>query len=334
MKLPNMNRTMIICMLFVAAAAGAFAEGARERKAPEGRPVTVRVAALKGPSGFGMVRLFSEKPELGPQVSAEYELAASPDLMVAKIVSGAVDFAALPVNVAAKLYGSGIDYPMGAVTGYGVLYLMSRDPSIDSWADLSGRTVHNIGQGATPDFLFRYLLSRNGIVPEQDVRIDFSLGHPELAQSLIAGRVDTGILPEPFVTKVLNASKDVRVALDLQKEWSRIRGTDRSYPITVLVVRGTLARERPDIVKAFLDAYRDSVHWANEQPGEAGRLIDALDFGMNAQEAAAALPRCNLTFIPAGEAKDLVRDFLQVLLDYAPQALGGKLPDEGFYLSE
>ena len=89
------------------------------------------------------------------------------------------------------------------------------------------------GRGATPDLVFRYLLSLDGIEDEVTLRYGFS--QVEIAQLLISGRVDYAVLPEPFVTRVVEATAD-RVALaDLQEAW--LEETAQAMPQTVLVVR-------------------------------------------------------------------------------------------------
>ena len=340
-----MKRILLVSLTLLAGASVLlFAGGAQEPSQPEvpemdvpeppAEPDEVVIAALKGPSGIGMIRLFEEKPDLGDEVDADFQIAGAPDVMVSKVLSGEVACAVLPTNVAAKLYNSGVPYYLGAVTGNGLLYLLSSDDSLQSLSDLEGREVYNIGQAATPEYILRYLLREEGLDPGNDVTIRFTYNHAELAQNLIAGRVSTGVLPEPFVTMVTTQNDDVRIAVNFQEEWKGIRDTDTSFPMTCVVISKSFLAEHPEAVRRFLDAYKRSIEWVAANPAPAGGLAEKHGIGMKAAVAAKAIPRLNLTFAAGQEARDLMEPYLQVLLDFDPSSIGGKLPDAGFYTGE
>jgi NitT/TauT family transport system substrate-binding protein len=308
------------------------ARGLQEVKETE--EITIEAAALKGPSGFGMIKMFEDVPELGPGIDSNYTVLPSPNAMVSRVAGGELDFAVFPANMAAKMYSAGPGYKLGAVVGMGVLHLLSRDPEISEWSDLQDKTVYSIGKGATPDYLFHYLLSQHGLDPKEDVQVDFSVSSgPQLAQLLISGKIDTAILPEPFVTMVSTRTSDVRRVLDFQSSWQQIQGGDTTYPITVVVVKPQLAAERPKLVERFLEAYSESIEWVNSNPAEAAELIGKYEV-MPAALAEPAIPHCNLKFIPSAAARPIMEEFLQVLLDFNPASVGGQLPDDGFYLTQ
>lgn len=320
----------ISSVIFVCLAFAVSAEGAREREAD----LELTIGTLKGPSGIGMIRLVEDAPVLAGYAETRFQVVPNPNLMISRILAGEVDAAVLPTNMAAILYGRGAPYQFAAVTGYGVLYLLSSEAEIRAVEDLAGKRLHVIGKGATPDFVVRYLLSRYGLSPGEDVELDFTYGHLELAQLLIAGRVDLAVMPEPFVTQVTTANPQMRVELDLQRLWSTVQGMDASYPMTCLVIKREVAQEHPDVLRSLLREYQRSIHWAQANPADAGALAEKHGLGMPAGVAEAALPRLNLTFIPATEARDLVDDYLSILHEFSPQAVGGSLPDEAFYVEE
>jgi NitT/TauT family transport system substrate-binding protein len=307
-------------------------EPAAQAQSGDAEPLTVRAAVFKGPSGFGMIRLFEEKPELGENVKTELSVLPTPQEMVARVAGGELDFAVFPSNMAAKLYTKGPGYKLGAVTGMGLLSVVSSDSSIKEWADLKGRTVKSIGKGATPDYLFRYLLKENGLEPGTDVTLDFSVkAAPQLAQLVIGGKAETAVLPEPFVTMVRLKSENAGPVLSFQESWKKVQGTEQSYPITVVVVKPQFAEQHPEVVGRFLSAYRDSIQWVNANPSDAAQLIG--EYGvLPSNLAEPAIPHTNLRFIPAQEARPLMESYLEVLLDFNPAAVGGKLPDDQFYL--
>ncbi|HOJ99721.1 MAG TPA: ABC transporter substrate-binding protein [Termitinemataceae bacterium] len=320
----------------------------------------ITLYGIKGPSGIGMIRLFESPPQVaGWQISLE--ALAQADLMAAKFASGEAKLGILPPNVAAKLYAAGRPIQVLAVVGEGMLSLITADPAIRGIGDLRGKTVEVAGQGATPDFVFRRILSYYGLTPGKDVQLGYALAYPEIAQSLKAGKIQTALLPEPFATMALSGSPHLRVVGNIQDEWNRATlapdattgaseeggaqkapatggsqsggasaGTP-SYPMTVFVVDRTFAAANPTVVKAIAEAYRASIQWVVQNPLEAGRLVQKHELGLTAAVATAAIPRSAYVFIPAREARPALERLFAAFLEYAPQSIGGKLPGDDFY---
>ncbi len=325
-----MKRTMLIIMALSLFSLQLFALGGKEKAAVNLPDITISAGAIKGPSGIGMIYLFAEKPALPQNAQLAVEAFASADAIAAKLLSGELDIAVLPVNMAAKLYNSGIDYPMLAVVGNGMLKLVSTDPAVKGIADLRGKDLYVAGQGATPEFLIRTILKNEGIDADTGIKLIFNLGYPELAASLIAGRISTALLPEPFATMALRGNKDARDAFPLLPLWKAASGQD-DYPMTVVVAKASLIRERPLAVKAFLDAYGQSIKKILADPVKAGALVESFELGLKAPVAAAAIPASNYVFIPSAQAKSAVGKLLEVFLASAPASIGAKLPPASFY---
>jgi len=233
--------------------------------------------------------------------------------------------------MAAKIASSGKDLRAAAVIGSGMLSLLSSDASVRSIADLRGKTIEVAVQGATPDFVFRKILEFNGLTPERDVTLGYSMAPPEIAQSLIAGKVSIALLPEPFATMALAGKPDLVSVTDIQQEWSRAGGRE-NFPMTLLVVDGAFADENPGAVKEILNAVKASIDWVKAHSAEAGSLVEKHELGLRAPVVAAAVPKSNYVYIPAAEGRASIEALLNVFLAYAPASIGGVLPGEGFYL--
>lgn len=290
----------------------------------------ITIAGLRGPTSIGMLHLMETTPRFD-ETPSHYEVVSTPDLMVSRLITGAADFGFLPINLAATLAAKGIPIELAATTGDGVLYIVTSRSDIHTLSDLRGKTIYDIARGSTPEFLLDFVLEHNGIDPGHDVTIDFTYSHIELAQQLAAGRVDLAVLPEPFVTIALAKNKNLHVVFDLQREWEKIEGTNRPYPTSAFVVRRTLAENHPDVVTGVLAAERRSIQWAVDHPQGAGRLAERY-LGMPAGVVARAMPRLNLRFVPAAEAYREVQRFLGVLYAFDPASIGGRMPDDRFYL--
>jgi NitT/TauT family transport system substrate-binding protein len=290
---------------------------------------SVTIYAIRGPSGVGMIRLFENPPQIeGLQVRAE--ALAQADLVAAKFIAGEAKIGILPPNIAAKIASSGRDIQIAAIVGTGMLSLLTTDPAVTRVEDLAGKTVEAAGQGATPDYVIRRILTSKGLNPGVDVSLNYTLAYPEIAQSLIAGRVTTALLPEPFATMALAGREDLRAVGDIQAEWVHAGG-GANYPMTALVVDAGFARERPDAVRAVLAAYQSSTEWVTAHPAEAGALVEKHNWGLRAAVISAAIPKSNYVFIPAREARPAVEALFRTFLEYAPESIGGALPGDSFY---
>lgn len=325
-------KRMFVILLFISALTvfSLSAQAAQEAQAAAGT-VTARMGVMQGPSGFGSIGLRRDGGKIGPETVVDLSVYPSPNEVIARLANGDLDIAALPTNVAANLYAKGVPVKTAAIVGEGMLMLLTTDGTIDELDDLAGRTIAIPGAGGTPDQMTRILVTALGYDPESDVRLDYSIAAPaQVAQMLIAGRVDLAVLPEPFVSLALNSSDKVVPLLDLQVLWSALTGSG-NYPMTVAVVSDAFAQAHPEHLKRVMDALEASVAWVNEHPAEAGALIEQEGI-MKASMAVPAIPRCNLVFRTASEGREAMDHYLQVLYGFDYRSIGGVVPDESFYL--
>jgi len=296
-------------------------------------PKTLHASVLNGPSGMGMAYLFEHEPDLDG-VKCTFETTASPDVLLPKMIKGEIDIGILPTNAAAKIYNANGLVVLGAIVGEGNLYVMSRDKKVHTVADLVGKKIAVAGHGATPDYLLQYLASKSLIeIGDSDdkINMDFSIPTAEIAPSLIAGKIDYALVPEPFATVCQMKDQSILRSLDLQHLWMAYSDEALNYPLTVCVIRKEYAQKYPQTVQKFLDEYRKSIEWTNANPLEAGKLVEKYTLGLSAAIASKSIPNASFAYIPAADAKPFVESLLSVFLQIEPSSIGGKLPDNNFY---
>ena len=284
----------------------------------------IRIAALKGPTGMGMVKLADKQNYPNYTVSIE----ASPDALNPRIISGEVDVAAVPVNLASVLYNKlDGDISVLAVSTLGVLYVVEAGSEVNSVADLAGKTVYATGQGATPEYILNYLLDKNGVAGS--VEVNYVGEHAALATMLANGSAEIGMLPEPNVTSTLAGHDDLRIALNLTEEWNKVCSTELVQG--VVIARKSFVNEHPEAIEQFLREYEKSSAFVNENIDEAAKLI--VDAGIlgNVEIAKKAIPNCNISFSKGEAMHKAVEGMLAVLFEANPKSIGGKLPDKDFY---
>ena len=284
----------------------------------------IRIAALKGPTGMGMVKLADKQNYPNYTVSIE----ASPDALNPRIISGEVDVAAVPVNLASVLYNKlDGDISVLAVSTLGVLYVVEAGSEVNSVADLAGKTVYATGQGATPEYILNYLLDKNGVAGS--VEVNYVGEHAALATMLADGSAEIGMLPEPNVTSTLAGNDNLRIALNLTEEWNKVCSTELVQG--VVIARKSFVNEHPEAIEQFLREYEKSSAFVNENIDEAAKLI--VDAGIlgNFEIAKKAIPNCNISFSKGEAMHKAVEGMLTVLFEANPKSIGGKLPDKDFY---
>ena len=298
-------------------------------------PVAVRTAALKGPTAMGLVRFMSEA-DAGNLADEDwsFQILASADEVTPLIAKSEVDVAAVPANLASVLYNKtegGVH--VIAVNTLGVLYVCELGDEVKTVSDLRGRTIYSAGKGATPQYALEYVLRQAGLDPDSDVTIEWKSEHAECVAALAEGAGAVAMLPQPFVTTAQAKNGQIRVALDLNREWEsacEAAGQKARLITGVAVARSEFADAHPEAVDAFLSHYRESVEYVNGNVDEAAKLVAGYDIVPEAV-AAKALPACNITFVVGQDMKDQLSGYLEILHGQNAQAVGGSLPGDDFY---
>ena len=287
----------------------------------------LRVGSLKGPTTIGLVNLMSEV-ESGAKNGYSFEMQSQPDVIMSELVSGKLDIALLPANVAAVAYNktnhgvSVID-----INTLGVLYCVTGDESVKSVKDLAGKTVLSTGQGASPEYVLNYLLEKNGVT---DCDVQFKSEATEIAALLKQDPTKIAILPQPFVTVATAQNDQLKVAFSLTDEWKSV-SPDSKLLTGVTVVRNEVLENRAAEVDQFIADHQASTEKAATDVDATAELVAKYGIIAKAPVAKKALPNCNIVAIAGDEMKTDLAGYLQVLFDANPKSVGGTMPDDDFY---
>ena len=294
----------------------------------------VNFMALSGPTGVGAAYLMKYySAETSPSdcpVALNSTVAADNKEVTDALVNGTADIAAVATNVAANLAAKtdgGIQ--VLAVNTLGVLYILEKGDSVQSMADLAGKTVYATGQGANPEYVLNYLLTQNGVDPSQ-VDIQWMTAQEVTAQ-MASGDSAICMLPVPAATALMMKDQGVRQALSLSDEWDKLG--QGSLAMGCVVGRTQFIEEHPETVDAFLDLDGDSITFMSDEHGVAGAaaLVGELGITANEQIAQKAIPQCNLTFLTGADMKATLEEYYQVLFQADPASIGGSMPYDAFY---
>ena len=166
------------------------------------------------------------------------------------------------VNAFVKSKGEAIKVIAGAASGGAALVVK---PTIESAADLKGKTLATPQLGNTQDVALRYWLKQQGIQTNPDGGGDVAIKPQANSEGLTAfqsGQIDGAWVPEPYVTQYVKSG--AKVLVDEATLWP-----GGKFVTTNVVVRTKFLQEHPDIVEAFLAGHVAALKEINADPAKA-----------------------------------------------------------------
>ena len=146
-------------------------------------------------------------------------------------------------------------------------FLVSREPVENfSWSMLKDKDVLGGRAGGMPEMVFEYILKKNNVDPQNDVRIDQSIDFGSTAAAFSGGQGDFTIEFEPHAT-ALEQKGDGYVIASL--------GEDSGYvPYTAFSARKSYMEENPDTIQKFTNALQRGMDYVRSHtPEEIAKVI-------------------------------------------------------------
>lgn len=294
-------------------------------------PVALNVYCLSGPTGVGMADLINKSDNEQTENDYTITVAAAPEDVSAQVINKTADIACIPTNLAANLYAkTNKDIQILAVNTMSVLYVLDTTGTVETFADLKGKTVYMPGQGSNPEYIVNHLLNKNGIDPAKDITIEFKSEAQEVATLMASGKAEICIVPQPVAT-VIQTKAEVKNVINLADEWSKI-GEDSAIMMGCVVAQKAVINEHPEAIEKFLTEYEASINAVKADPTAAAAICEAKQIVPTpAAVTAKAIPNCGLAFVTGKDMKAQLTGYLQVLFDAKPASVGGAMPDDNFW---
>ena len=199
---------------------------------------------------YWMMRRPAEFANLGKTYKIEWVQFQGTAPMVQAMVAGALDCSTQGVlslaqgAAAAGLQAYIVAQHVGEKPGsFSVYWAVKDDSAIKSVADMKGRSVGTnvFGSGILgPMFL---LLKKNGLDPDKDIKL-IETGFPGSEDAIRAGRVDVGVLNQPFAARA-EAKGGLRKLFSLADQQANI--------VHIMeVCRKEFVDKSPDLVKSYV----------------------------------------------------------------------------------
>lgn len=265
----------------------------------------------------------------------EFRLWQNPDQLRVLLANDEIDYSAAPVNLPALMAGRGQPVRLLNVSVWGIIWLVSRDPAVQGFADLKGKELALPFQRDLPAILVDELLLSHGLRAGRDLTLRPVRDGQDAQALLLAGRADHALLVEPAVSLLLWRNQQQKGAplfrvQSLESAWKQSFPAQPELPQAGLMASARMA-DRRELARAVVDAYGESARWCSARARECAELVHRHLPHMPVAAIEQSIRVTRLESRTASEAREPLEALYRLIAERHPQAIGGAMPAAGFY---
>ncbi len=254
------------------------------------------------------------------EIAANFHIVQASEI-AARVSQDSCDMAIMPTTSAANLFTSGVELKLASVNVFGNLYITGTH-EVESLEELKGKRI--LTTGATTLQMVEYILKNNQIPYEEagaaiegkvalTVLNDASEIIPLLKQAVMKKTELYGVLGEPQVTKAQSVISELKIAVDLQKEYKTITGFD-GYPQACLIVKNNLLLQNKAWVEKFLSTIEDNEDYLKNNTTNLPEVFKKYESNLaNMSFTADTIKRCNIRLEYSLAVKNSVIAYIKAL---------------------
>ncbi len=193
------------------------------------------------------------------------------DKTMTAVISGEADIGFMGAEASVYAYQEGATDPVvnfAQLTQRAGNFLVAREEMPDfKWEDLKDKKVLGGRKGGMPEMVFEYILRKNGLDPQKDLRIDQSIDFGSTAAAFSGGTsADFTVEFEPSATALEKEGAGYVVAS---------LGVDSGYvPYTSYSAKTSYMEKNPEIIQKFTDALQKGMEYVQTHtPEEIAKVI-------------------------------------------------------------
>ncbi len=254
------------------------------------------------------------------EINANFHIVQASEI-AARVSQDSCDMAIMPTTSAANLFTSGVELKLASVNVFGNLYITGTH-EVESLEELKGKRI--LTTGATTLQMVEYILKNNQIPYEEagaaiegkvalTVLNDASEIIPLLKQAVMKKTELYGVLGEPQVTKAQSVISELKIAVDLQKEYKTITGFD-GYPQACLIVKNKLLQQNKAWVVKFLSTIEDNEDYLKNNTTNLPEVFKKYESNLaNMNFTTDTIKRCNIRLEYSLAVKNSVIAYIKAL---------------------
>ncbi|MCH5180462.1 MAG: ABC transporter substrate-binding protein [Erysipelotrichales bacterium] len=250
----------------------------------------------------------------------DLEVVSGGQPLVAEFVAEEADMIAAPINLGAMRYNAKPVYGLYKTLVWDNIYILSKE-ELTSIEDLDGKNITSFGQGSTPQIVLETILKSKSVTCE----IDY-VDNVQIANSMFtSGESDIVISAQPQVSAINTTTAHV---LSLNTFWKDVTGLD-TYPQAGLFVKISELDKLQDALKEVDASYASLTTDISKTAENAETVTGTFKKALLEK----AIPNCG--FKSVKNEVDLVKAYYEAMINLGMAAqVGGKIPDEAFFLNK
>lgn len=258
----------------------------------------------------------------------------SPDQLRAGVASGEFKVMMSPANVGVNLRNQGQNVAMFNNLTNGILSILSKKQNVTNLIDLEGKKIILAFKNDMPDIVFKILCKKSGI-DMRKIDITYAATPPETVSQFLMKDYDIAFIPEPMASVCLLKGKkmglDIKRGFNFVNEWAKLFNSKPFLPQAGIIVNLDFYEKNLEIFDTFQSDLENALKWMLENKQQAAKI------GTNylpAPEIALAnsFDYANLCAIRARDIKDEAMKFFEIMAEFNPKLIGGKLPEQSYFL--
>ncbi|MGH1601223.1 ABC transporter substrate-binding protein [Campylobacter majalis] len=288
--------------------------------APALPSVTMAIAALQGKS--------SKTHDI------TFKTWKNPDQLRAGVANGLINATMAPLNVGINLLNQGFDFKLLNILAFGVLCVMSKDESIKNIADLKGKKIILPFKNDTPDIIFRAIIKKLEL-NESEYELTYVQSPPEVLGLFLQKEYDAAIMLEPLASVCeLRAKKiglSVKRAFWIHDEYARAFNKPAIIPQAGIIIQSKFYEQNKEFFDIYESDLKAALNFINSNPQSAAE-IGSNYLPTPSKALVNSFKISKLAATRASELGDEIFDFINMIYEFNPKLIGGKIPPKSYLL--
>lgn len=214
------------------------------------------------------------------------------------------------LSVGKKFYEQEI--PIKILNSYvsGLSYLVSSADSVRSFKELKDKTIYLPFKGSPLEEITRFFALQEKLQWEADIQPKYA-PFPSTVNMLLNNKINYAALPEPHVSKLIEANSDIKISLSYYKLWNYYTPEEDGYPQVAAFIKSD---HQPDLsfLENFNQALQEGIDFTRNYPDSAiGIAGSQLKFPPKILKA--SLTRTRFTIYTEAKLKDEIHSYYQIL---------------------
>lgn len=290
--------------------------------------IEVKFVFPDGLPALSILEMYSSEKQFDENINLSYEKIQTIDTLSAALITKDNIIAIVPSNLAAQLYNKDLGYQILGTVSWGSLYLVSSE-NINNISEIKNKKVGIMGRGQTPDIVFRNILAKNNIEADS-IDLEYFNSGTELANALSAKTIGTAVISEPNVSVLTAKNKDIKVILSLNDEWKKIYSTESGFPQATLIAKKELVEKHPEFIKLLLIEMKKQNEWLKNGEDKEEDLKKS-EIPVPGKLLPVIIKNSNINFVQISDSIEEYKKYYQILEEFDPKTIGGKIPDEEIF---